>query len=147
MLTLSEIRDLAVMVRRWADLSAEQYDCYDETLCGMCAIASAELFRLLVRRGVPAKLQIVHNNGLGHVCVIVNDYFIDVTATQFDDSFDEVMMVEVNKENLPWWWGGTNSRKQKVQRRRFTNVADLRNFMKQEGWPRTQMPLDKRKVA
>ena len=76
---------VATDVRYWAEQFSEDND-MDEDLCGMCAIASAQLFFRLQSEGFTPQIRIWYRDGAtgeAHVFLMVEDYVLDVTATQY----------------------------------------------------------------
>lgn len=90
--TERKILAIATDVRNWADLYAEEHR-MSQNLCGMCAIASAELWRELVDAkfkpiiGVWTDQEDIHWM-VSHVFIKLDDYVLDVTATQFNGMED-----------------------------------------------------------
>ena len=74
---------IATDVRYWAEDKAP-FGKQDD-LNGMCAIASAELYRRLKTAGIASEIHmwVWDLDESAHVYVIVDDYVVDVTATQF----------------------------------------------------------------
>lgn len=74
---------VATDVRCWAESKAELGA--NDSLNGWCAIASAELYRKLKDKGIAAEIHMWHwdLDGSAHVYCVVDDYVVDVTASQF----------------------------------------------------------------
>ena len=79
---MDQIRHIARQTRRWA-LRHRHKVWADATLCGMCAIASAELHKRLTAAGFSAAIAFRNTADEGHAFVICDELIVDVTATQF----------------------------------------------------------------
>jgi hypothetical protein len=77
---LYAIKEAAKESRAWAEGLVAQYG-YPSDLCGLCALASKDLWRRLKARGIPARIAYCP----GHVFVRIPhlNILVDVTATQF----------------------------------------------------------------
>ena len=105
-MTSYELRRGATSVRRWAEKYAKLHDHFDD-LCGMCAIASGELWRRLrLIGGKPVFCYVDDGEGDAHVFIECDGYLIDVTATQFEEN-----RVVVRRKKSAWaqrdWWKAT----------------------------------------
>jgi hypothetical protein len=118
---------IAAKVREWTEAKAFRADYNPDTLCGWCAIAAAQLFRELTREKVPAEIHYVS----GHCFVVIDDYVVDVTATQFDEFAKEKILIRHVKELSEHWYYQT----EKV----FTKPIELRDHQLKEKWPRKQI--------
>jgi hypothetical protein len=134
---VTELNQVGQHVRTWAMRQAAADDSIGIFLCsktlgGMCARASAKLYRVLSRRGIQCTISVVEMmGGTAHAFVEVGDYIVDVTATQFDEALDKVIVLERTSEKLnrPFWYGG-----HRVQR--FTNYRDFARYV--SDWEYTQ---------
>jgi hypothetical protein len=118
---------IAKRVREWTQQKADDRNYNPDNLCGWCAISAAELFRQLKREKIDAELHYVS----GHCFVVVEDYIVDVTATQFRE-FEKVNINIIHiKEAEQHWYYQT----MKV----FTTAAGLREHQLKERWPRKQI--------
>lgn len=133
---------LAMKVRKWAERElVSSIDIDTDDLGGACAVCSAELFDLLQERGIDATLIY----GDSHVFVVVGEYVIDTTATQFDMRYPlvliekwDTLMGREHKGHSPWvqWpWNG--------QVMTFKSRAALVAWQKESGWPEGQIALEK----
>lgn len=129
------IKQIAQQTRRWAmrnrsknfhNVQEEDYDYFDfgSDLCGMCAIAAAELFRRLQSAGYKPKIAVRNKKVEGHCFIIVDEKVVDVTATQF--GMKPVEIVARNQKRLPSFWRHTSL---------FDSVEDLILCQKRTGWP------------
>ena len=83
--TRDRILSIATDVRYWAESYAEDNNMHRD-LCGMCAIASAQLFFKLQAEGFSPVIRIwyCHKRKTdAHVFLMVEDYVLDITATQY----------------------------------------------------------------
>lgn len=104
---------------------------YDDDLLGMCAVASAILFQMLVDAGFDAKICYAVGQAFmdeAHVFCMVDDLIIDITASQFG-----LRDVEVLKKGSPhsrrWFW---------TPQRKFSTVEQLAVRQRKDQWPRHQ---------
>jgi hypothetical protein len=129
----SELYRIARSARKWAERNRDEGE-HGEDLCGMCAIAAAELWGKLNRKNIEAT--IIVNETETHCFCLVDDLVVDVTATQFGyqevfiASIDELLVLEETKNKLdifPWTYGYEfQDRKKFVEYQRAT------------GWPASQ---------
>ncbi len=103
-------------------------DKFEEDLCGMCAIASAELFRRLKDMGYSPKIALYDGDDHCHCFVLVNGQIVDVTATQFGKN--PVEIVNTNEKNLPDFWNPNMV---------FNSVEELIANQVTNGWPQYQI--------
>jgi hypothetical protein len=125
--TLSKVQEISEEVRDWTEQLAEKKTS-NKRLAGYCAIASARLHKELGRIGINAELH-VWNDPAGrsaHVFVVVDDYVIDVTATQFQQFINQpiVIMHHREAETYPFY----NSSEI------YKNSAMLRKAQLRQGW-------------
>lgn len=101
MLDLKRIKVIASNTREWAEkYAAENYNensgrHFQQDLNGMCAIASAELYKRLTRAKIPA----VICENKKHCFVMCRGYVVDVTATQFSNQLSGSIKVFVRKHS------------------------------------------------
>ena len=105
------VQELAEYAREWAEAYDASRNISSGDLCGMCAIASAFLFRELKRAGVKAELAYSDF----HFFVLVNgQWIIDITATQFDlpgiENFKPIEIRRLNEIKKDYWfWQPTHT--------------------------------------
>lgn len=75
-----KVYNAARRARRWAERNWQSYYC-DETFCGLCGVAAAQLLTELQKDGIYAKIACSDE----HAFVLYRGYVIDVTATQFGE--------------------------------------------------------------
>ncbi len=128
----TNIVKVARRTRRWAMRNRDKFDIWSD-LGGMCAIASAKLFRNLQAEGIPAELHVaVARDYCAHVYVVVNGHIVDITATQFSEKHSAVLITERSKETRSkWWWQSTH---------KFQTVEALVAYQLKAGWPTEQIP-------
>ncbi len=88
-LNLDEIRHIATEVRQETEQYAKKQITINPNLCGLCAIASAELFKRLKQIGHRPRICFTY----GHCFIRVGAYLVDVTATQFRACKDEKIVI------------------------------------------------------
>lgn len=120
------ILNAATLVRHWAVVKAQQAK-MDSDLCGMCAIASAELFRSLANLGYKPEIHVWENNWNAHCFVVVEDHVCDVTATQF--GLHDVILEHV-KETAEWEFY--------TSIHQFNDVESFAKWQKKVKWARHQ---------
>jgi hypothetical protein len=79
-----KVREIAYRVRRWVETFRKEQMAnsivhYDYSLAGLCAIATARLYRELKQEGIHGQ---IWSNSY-HCFLTVNNKVVDVTATQF----------------------------------------------------------------
>ena len=97
-----KILTIATETRSWAE---KHVYCFSDDLEGLCAIASVELFRRLKQQKIEAKIHLASHDEFLHCYVTVNDYVVDLTATQFGHS-DKVVVKPHNSHMtiFNWYW-------------------------------------------
>ena len=124
---------LGLEARVWAATRTDFSD-----LNGMCARASAKLFRLLERSGLKPQL-VTYSNALGShvVCEVVDEHevdMIDVTATQFGDGHKEVEILpteEAAQKTGYYYWN--------ENRKVYGSPEELREAQLKSSWPAQQL--------
>jgi hypothetical protein len=126
------VKDIANDVRDWCEWQAEDVDYNVETLEGWCAIASAELHTRLLHASINADLHMWESgDGPCHCFVVVDDYVVDVTATQFKEFHNRPILIMHYKEAEVYeYYRSTHT---------FGRAKDLRRYQKREGWPKYQI--------
>jgi hypothetical protein len=133
-----QVYNIAKKVRKWSEWYYESHHGYfygnSLGLGGMCGISSFKIYKRLLDEGFSNDRVKMAFNG-GHVYVMLDDYVIDLTATQFDNNVKPIVLKKQN--NLPnkWWW-------------RYTKLLNsYRDIAKEfENWPISQSPFHKKKV-
>lgn len=126
---MEKILRIARSTRRWAKRTVKQTVFQNDNLGGFCAIGAVRLFQNLRKEGVNAKLAVTHSTWGGHCYVLVDNYIVDVTATQFGQ---EPVLIVSTKEAykrstpfLPHPWS-----KRKV----YDSVSEFHSLLKRTGW-------------
>ncbi len=132
--TFDTVLGIATDVRYWAEGRAEgDGQSNPRALDGYCAIASAQLFRMLVAEGFTPELHVweCSNTRDSHVFVTVDDHVVDVTATQFREYVNQpVVILHVREAEGHTYWNSSYS---------FTSVEDLIRRQKKDRWPARQV--------
>lgn len=125
------LRQIAEECRDWAERKNKRMGMpFSSCLCGMCAIAAAELFKRLTKAGFKARIAA---NDEHCFVEIVGGLIVDVTATQFKR--EPVMIIkrrELEQQLDSAWW---------KPRKRFTSIAALKEWQVEAGWPECQVAL------
>lgn len=117
---------IAFQTRNWAEKHGRSFP---YNLCGMCAIASGELFLRLQRRGFSPVLVI--NKDFNHCFVECSGLKIDVTATQFNKG---KVVIAKNINGSPWKIG-----------RRYNSLESFNDAIK--SWPADQQFINYPKTS
>lgn len=138
MLNKDQILGIATSVRYWAEGRAE--GTYKEgDLNGMCAIASAELWRQLTAEGIKAELCCwicPQDQESAHVFLLVeDDHILCVTCTQFSKMRNIPVYFEHHKEAEKWDWFNIHFS--------FPTPEDLIRWQKKNRWPADQIAWTK----
>lgn len=137
---MDRIREIARSVRRWVENLAYHETCVeDHDLTGYCAIASGELFERLVEAGYKPEIRMARDNDdcSCHVFVVVDDYIVDVTATQFRPFTRTPVLISHERHLQEYWFYGSRIRT-------FSSVAQLERDQRKDGWPSDQIVLVKK---
>jgi hypothetical protein len=119
---------IALDVRYWAEDRAK-YAC----LSGMCAIASAELHKRLAEAGIASEIHVWYwdEDESAHVYCVVDDFVVDVTATQFKEFRNRPVVIMHTREAEVYTYYQT----QEV----FKDAVSLRKMQKRTKWPAEQV--------
>lgn len=131
------IRRLACETRSWAEKENEERNKpFSNDLCGMCAIAAAELFKRLTEAGISARISANHD----HCFVEALDasgrggLIVDVTATQFGR--DKIMIIHRaalgDRMDDSYFWNAHF---------KFRSIEELHNWLADTGWPEEQIAM------
>jgi len=123
-----QVLAIARAVRPWA----EQRDIgLGRGLCGMCARASAELWYRLDAAGIPAGIRVHDSGPMSHVFVVVDDWVVDVTATQFDQFRNHPIVMLHTREAESYTFYQADAE--------FDTARDLIRYQEFTSWPRSQI--------
>lgn len=132
-MSMDLVKQVAMEVRYWAEARAEgTYSQGD--LNGMCAKATAELWRALVRLGFTPEIHMwlcPMDMETAHVFLVVDDHVVDVTATQFSKMRDHIVYIEHKRIAEQWDW----YQSQTV----FKTPEELIRNQKKNKWPADQV--------
>ena len=124
---------VATDVRHWAEEQAT-FGEYDD-LNGWCAKASAELYRRLKKVGIASEIHmwVWDLDESAHVYCVVDDYVVDVTASQFKQFRNTRVNIMHCKEAEAYDF---------YQSKEVFKCADsLRRQQKKDRWPTNQIAL------
>lgn len=132
MLTVVEC---ASQAREWAVASSSQASRNAGSLIGLCAHAAAELQERLVAKGFKPVIHVLEDrrDGLHHCYVALGSLVVDVTATQFEESEQPIVVIDrklIDVVRTPWWAIGTT----------VEDRSELIDFLDERGWPKEQIP-------
>jgi hypothetical protein len=123
----TKVLPIAKKVREWTERRANRANYNQHNLCGWCAISAAQLFRELRREGIPAEIHYVS----GHCFVVVDDYVVDVTATQFMKFEGVEINILHHKEAQEYWYYETE--------KTFDSPTKLREHQIKNRWPNREI--------
>ena len=124
-----KVIDIARSARKWTELKASKANYRPDDLCGWCAISAGHLFRELSNADIPAELHYTS----GHCYVVIDDYIVDVTATQFHEFKNKEINIIHIKEAEPYHFYRTTDI--------FKHPSELREHQIRNNWPRRQICL------
>lgn len=129
---MNKLFPIAQKVRIWAeDKALKRKEKLD--LTGWCAIASAHLLRELKTAGIEAEIHLFESNKYSHAYVVVGDYVVDVTATQFKPFKRTPVVILHHKEAEQYeFYNGDQV---------FYYPSDLREYQLRNGWPKDQIAV------
>jgi hypothetical protein len=122
---LNKIQAIALKTREWAINT--RTDDFSEHLAGMCAIASAELFKRLKAEGFKPKICFTEE----HTFILVDGLVVDVTATQFGSRYKPVSILPFEEAVEDGVWG----MEIEYSTRSLKSAAE---FQAEVGWPKYQ---------
>lgn len=130
-----EIRDVvcrtANKVRKWAEITNQRRKRPSSSgLEGWCAIASAKLHRELAAQGIKTEIFLSQEDIGCHVFLVIDDYIVDVTATQFREYRDSKVLIIHRKEAEVNWFHCASDV--------FDSADELRANQIRTGWPENQ---------
>lgn len=133
--TFDTVLGIATDVRFWTEGRAEGDDdaFVAKSLSGYCAIASAQLFRMLKDEGFNPEIHVWESseNRDSHVFIMFDDHVIDVTATQFREFVNQpVVILHAREAEQHVYWNSSYS---------FSSVEDLIRRQKKDRWPARQI--------
>ena len=128
---LTKVYEVALEVRAWAEDHATKAGHTIIDLNGWCAIASAELHNRLKRLDIQSELHMAMEEIGCHVFVMVDDYIVDVTATQFREFRNDAVVMRHGKELMDYCYYQSKEV--------FQSSKNLRSFQRKEQWPREQI--------
>jgi len=123
---------IALGTRIWVQERADRKNYNPKDLLGWCAIASAELHKRLTAEGIAADIHMwVSEWHECHCFCVVDDYVVDVTATQFKPFRTQELVIMHHKEAEAYeMYQSTNV---------FSDASELRRFQKRDRWPSDQI--------
>ena len=121
---------IAKSVRQWTQESARKARYHPSDLMGWCAISSAKMLRELKAAGIDGKIH-VRDYYDCHCFVVVDDYVVDVTATQFSEFRNNPVVIMHIKEAEAYDFYTT----EKV----FKLPDELRVHQLRTKWPKRQI--------
>ena len=128
------IVEIAHKVRKWAE-NENNLRGGSHCLNGWCAIASAQLFREFEKLNIRAQIHMYEGHNSDHVFLSIEDYIIDITATQFSEfSKNKIVFMHTREAEVYEFYRIDFT---------FKSAAELRKFQIKRGWPVMQVAYDK----
>lgn len=128
---MDNIVAIARRVRKWTEEKAAKRN--NKDLNGWCAIASAQLLRELKNAGIDAEIHVFESHMYCHAYVVVDDYVVDVTATQFKPFKNRPVVILHHKEaEQHEFYNSTQV---------FYYPSKLRDYQLKNGWPKDQVAV------
>lgn len=131
-LLTEKVLPIAQKVRIWAEDKAMKRK-QNPDLKGWCAIASAHLLRELKTAGVDSEIHLYEGQRYCHAFVVVGDYVVDVTATQFKPFSRTPVVILHHKEAEQHEFYNSS--------RVFCFPSKLIDYQYRQGWPREQIAV------
>jgi hypothetical protein len=126
----AEVINIAQDVRLWAEKRAEKYgDTSPQCLTCYCAIASAKMSVMMQKAGIAHKLAMAESVIGSHVFVLVGNWIVDVTATQFGEE-EKIFIKHSHAADLAWYHKVNHT---------FPSANHLIDMQRKTGWPREQI--------
>lgn len=130
----SKINEIAKQARIW--LEWHYTDIFPDSMEGACAIASTYILKLLDDEKINAMVKISElAAGGNHAFVETNEYIIDITAQQFQDSVDRYLpdIIVTNKNSRKeYFWDNVVAR--------LRTPMDVVYYTMEPAWPDEQIP-------
>lgn len=136
----SKVMTLAKSARSWAMEEAARVDNYNKfDLCQWCAIATGKLHVELHNAEIESMIGVCNDSQHGsHAFNIVDDYIVDITATQFYEfAQTPIVMMHSKMAERYWYYGITEM---------FANVDQLRKHQVSTKWPKSQWTYPSKKL-
>lgn len=126
---LKQIRAIAARVRKWAEKNYAHSRYYTKDLCGLCAICSYRIFCELKKHGIESEF--VLSDCIDHCFVLVVEFIVDVTATQFAyaKKRPKVLIRHVKKVDDEEIWGIG---------KKTSDPSKIKDLLRH--WPKEQQP-------
>jgi len=121
------IRSIMSEIREWAEHIDQLSPYPTNDLGGMCAIASGRLWQKLMQAGINAEIHLCECDWYAHVYVVVDDYVLDVTATQFKEFRNQSILYIHKKEAEAYEFFNTTQV--------FKHIRELIAYQKKLRWP------------
>lgn len=126
----TKVASVAKRVRTWTKERAKKANYNPHDLTGWCAISAAYLFRELQKEGIESSIHVKDYENC-HCFVVVDDYVVDVTATQFSEFRNNPIVIMHIKEAEAYSFYAT----EKV----FKFPDELRAHQLRTKWPKRQI--------
>jgi len=126
------IRSIASQCRQWCEDRDQLERNPTGNLGGWCAVASGHLWRELRRKGINSEIHLANvGSRYSHCYVMLEDYVVDITASQFREFRDlSVVFLHEREAQIYEFYRTTEV---------FESAGMLRKFQKKHRWPEHQI--------
>lgn len=94
---MDKLLSICQKVRKKIEKLSREVDFSDDTLAGLCGIASGYLFLALQKAGIKAKIAVSEI----HAFILVEDQIVDITASQF--GLEDICIVDTKTAIEDFW--------------------------------------------
>lgn len=133
----NRVLTIARAVREWAEERAAQFGDSDPQLSCYCAIASAKMSMILAAEGIKHRIGYAHSPIGGHMYILIDNWIIDVTATQFGED-EKILVRHAHATRLPWYHRTKQT---------FMSAQTLLRWQQRSYWPEDQMMAEEEMVG
>ena len=127
----AEVGRIARLCREWAEHVTKNSEHYTRSLCGFCAIAAGKVFTELLKANYAPVIHLWEGRKCTHCFIQVDDYVVDITATQFEEFRDKKVLILHEKEAIEYRYYSTS--------KTFDSIKALREHQISTGWPTEQI--------
>lgn len=124
----TQLTEIALQIR---ERIVEKDAGWEPSLAGYCAIASADLWKALASHGIEAEIHAWESPAAEcHVFLTVDDWILDITATQFKETRNEKVFLCHQRDQSFYFYEVAKT---------FENPKQLIKWQQSTNWPLHQM--------
>lgn len=131
----STVLDVAHRVRKWVEHKDSRLVVPTKNMCGWCAITAGKMYVELDKVGIPSYLATSHSEWGSHVFNIVDEYILDVTATQYPEFRNTKVVLLHEREAAVYEFYDVDET--------FECNKQLRIHQKMTNWPSSELAYEK----